>query len=106
MKIAVIGAGVSGAAFYDAIDTDRHEVSFFDKGRGIGGRMSRRLVDGIGEFDHGAQFFTARDKAFKSVIEQATAENIVEQLSESVAYYRRTERRCTSFKALFCFARK
>ena len=88
MKIAVIGAGVSGAAFYDAIDTDRHEVSFFDKGRGIGGRMSRRLVDGIGEFDHGAQFFTARDKAFKSVIEQATAENIVEELSESVAYYR------------------
>ena len=37
MKIAVIGAGVSGAAFYDAIDTDRHEVSFFDKGRGMVG---------------------------------------------------------------------
>jgi len=35
----------------------------FDKGRGVGGRMSTRRADG-GNFDHGAQFFTARHEAF------------------------------------------
>lgn len=41
----------------------------FDKGRGAGGRMATRRVDtsqGAAVFDHGAQYFTARDPAFQS----------------------------------------
>ena len=44
-----------------------HESVLFDKGRGPGGRMSTRRIDTpLGEtaFDHGAQYFTARDPAF------------------------------------------
>jgi Predicted NAD/FAD-dependent oxidoreductase len=42
-----------------------------DKGRGPGGRMAARRVEIAGEtvsFDHGAQYFTARDPAFRAVV--------------------------------------
>ena len=48
-----------------------HSVSLFDKGRGPGGRMStRRLETALGEvsIDHGAQYFTARDQAFRELV--------------------------------------
>lgn len=47
------------------------EVSVFDKGRGPGGRMSTRRVDtplGQLRFDHGCQYFTADDPAFRTVV--------------------------------------
>jgi predicted NAD/FAD-dependent oxidoreductase len=45
-------------------------VTVLDKGRGPGGRMAARRVEIAGEtvsFDHGAQYFTARDPAFRAV---------------------------------------
>ncbi|HAN89554.1 MAG TPA: NAD/FAD-dependent oxidoreductase, partial [Erythrobacter sp.] len=44
-----------------------HEVRLFDKGRGPGGRMATRRMEDGGttlHFDHGAQYFTARDPRF------------------------------------------
>lgn len=44
-----------------------HDTALFDKGRGPGGRMSTRRIEtplGQTAFDHGAQYFTARDPAF------------------------------------------
>ena len=46
-------------------------VEIFDKGRGPGGRMStRRMTTSLGEmrWDHGAQFFTARNPDFVSAV--------------------------------------
>lgn len=40
-------------------------VKLFDKSRGLGGRVATRRSD-AGAFDHGAQYFTARDAAFRS----------------------------------------
>lgn len=68
MKIAIIGAGMAGLACADALKNAGHCVAVFDKGRGPGGRMAtRRLQTALGEvaIDHGAQYFTARDPAFK-----------------------------------------
>jgi predicted NAD/FAD-dependent oxidoreductase len=42
-------------------------VTLFDKGRRVGGRLSTRLVDGF-MFNHGCQFFTARDPAFLAAV--------------------------------------
>jgi predicted NAD/FAD-dependent oxidoreductase len=39
----------------------------FDKGRGIGGRVATRRADGL-QFDHGAQYVTAKGSAFASVL--------------------------------------
>lgn len=72
MKIAIIGSGLSGLACADHFVAAGHQVSLFDKARGPGGRMStRRIETSAGEisFDHGAQYFTARDPAFRAIIE-------------------------------------
>ncbi len=71
MDYAIIGAGMAGLACADALKDSGHSVALFDKGRGPGGRMStRRLETSLGEvtFDHGAQYFTARDPAFRRLV--------------------------------------
>lgn len=71
MEFAIIGAGMAGLACADMLSADGHSVTLFDKGRGAGGRMStRRLQTSLGEvtFDHGAQYFTARDPAFRCLV--------------------------------------
>jgi predicted NAD/FAD-dependent oxidoreductase len=67
MRIAIVGAGISGLACADSLAGQGHEIVLLDKGRGPGGRMSTRRVDVHGRslrFDHGAQYFTVRDPAF------------------------------------------
>ena len=46
-------------------------VTVIDKGRGPGGRMAARRAEVAGaatSFDHGAQYFTARDPAFRDTV--------------------------------------
>ena len=73
MKIAIVGSGLSGLACADRLVAAGHSVRLFDKARGPGGRMSTRRVDtAVGQvsFDHGAQYFTARDPAFRQQVGQ------------------------------------
>ena len=62
-KIAVIGAGIAGITCARTLVQAGHEVTVFDKSRGVGGRMSTRST-AYGTFDHGAQYFTVRDPRF------------------------------------------
>ncbi len=65
IKIALLGTGMAGAAFYDSLSTlEDWEIEVFDKSRGIGGRLTTRYTE-THQFDHGAQFFTARTTAFQ-----------------------------------------
>ncbi|WP_288587077.1 FAD-dependent oxidoreductase [uncultured Methylobacterium sp.] len=74
--IAIIGAGIAGAAAARRLHDAGHRVVVLDKGRGPGGRMAtRRGPDGL-RFDHGAQFFTARDPRFAACIEDWTARGV------------------------------
>lgn len=71
MKLAIIGAGVAGLSAAAQLKETGHDVRLFDKGRGAGGRLStRRATTPAGElrFDHGAQFFTARDDGFRALL--------------------------------------
>jgi predicted NAD/FAD-dependent oxidoreductase len=61
--VAVVGAGISGLAAAGSLVAAGLEVTVFERGRGPGGRAGRRRVPGF-EFDHGAQYFTARSRAF------------------------------------------
>lgn len=65
-KIAVIGAGLSGLTLASQLNAFA-EVTVFEKSRGIGGRMATRYSDDY-EFDHGAQYFTAKSKAFQEFL--------------------------------------
>jgi len=67
MRIAIVGAGMAGMSCGQRLSRLGHEVRLFDKGRGPGGRMATRRMEGGGtalHFDHGAQYFTARDPRF------------------------------------------
>jgi len=58
MKIAVIGAGLSGLVAARELTRAGHTVTVFEKSRGIGGRLASRRVEICGRtaiFDHGAQ---------------------------------------------------
>ncbi|QJB69470.1 NAD(P)/FAD-dependent oxidoreductase [Parasphingorhabdus halotolerans] len=73
MKIAIIGSGLSGLACADHLVAEGFQISLFDKARGPGGRMSTRRIDtALGQvgFDHGAQYFTAREHAFQTGVKQ------------------------------------
>lgn len=69
-RVAIIGAGLSGLAAARALQ-ERATVTLFEKSRGPGGRMATRrhdLSDTVFEFDHGAQFFTARSAEFRAFL--------------------------------------
>jgi predicted NAD/FAD-dependent oxidoreductase len=65
--VAVVGAGISGLTAARIIHDHGHRVQVFEKGRGHGGRAATRRVDGLA-FDHGAQYFTARNPTFRRAV--------------------------------------
>lgn len=64
--VAVVGAGIAGLAAANELHRSGHRVTVVDKGRNPGGRMSRKRSpsDATTGWDHGAQYFTARDQGF------------------------------------------
>ncbi|WP_137155098.1 FAD-dependent oxidoreductase [Rhizobium sp. FKL33] len=67
-NIAVIGAGLAGLTLASQL-RGVADVTVFEKSRGLGGRMAERRRSGY-RFDHGAQYFTARDPAFLALTEE------------------------------------
>jgi predicted NAD/FAD-dependent oxidoreductase len=53
-----------------------HGVAVFDKGRRPGGRMATRRTGNLA-FDHGAQYFTARDGSFRRQVRSWVESGVV-----------------------------
>lgn len=71
LPIAVVGAGLAGLSCAQALLQAGHTVHVFDKSRGPSGRMSTRRAEdesGPWQCDHGAQYFTAREPAFRAEV--------------------------------------
>lgn len=66
--VAIIGAGMAGLAAASRFRAEGHAVTLFDKSRGLGGRMATRRAQAL-QFDHGAQYFTARSERFRALID-------------------------------------
>lgn len=69
VQIGVIGAGIAGLSCATALQQAGFQVRVFDKARGPAGRMSTRRGDPW-QWDHGAQYFTAHDPAFRAEVAQ------------------------------------
>lgn len=86
-RVAVVGAGIAGLACARQLVANGHDVKIFDKGRGVGGRMATRRMH-VGEselrFDHGAQYFTARDSAFRTEVDRLAAAGAVVRYPNTV----------------------
>lgn len=84
-SVAVVGAGLAGAACAASLRATGLSVTVFDKSRGVGGRMSTRRTPwtatdgGIHqvEFDHGTQQFHARHPRFRAWLTRAEADGVV-----------------------------
>lgn len=75
-RVAVIGAGMAGLTAARRLAKAGAIVTVFEKSRGLGGRLATRRLE-IGAVDHGAQYVTAREPAFKAWIARAKAEGAV-----------------------------
>lgn len=67
MPVAIIGAGIAGLACARRLAESGVHAVLFDKGRGLGGRVATRRVGSL-QFDHGAQYVTARDREFAKLL--------------------------------------
>ena len=75
--VAVVGAGLSGLMCARTLADHGFSVTVFEKSRGAGGRMStRRAADDL-RFDHGAQYFTARDDRFRRYVDSWVHDDLV-----------------------------
>lgn len=66
-SVAVIGAGIAGAACAQALSRAGVGVRIFDKGRALGGRLATRRT-GAWQWDHGAQSISAKDASFARLV--------------------------------------
>lgn len=88
-QVAVVGAGISGAACAHALAASGASVTVFDKSRGVGGRLSTRRtvwMDASGlerpvQFDHGACDFSAHSVAFRAVVQRGLDEGWIARWS-------------------------
>ena len=74
--VAVVGAGIAGLACARTLHDHGLRVKVFDKGRGPGGRAATRREEGRA-FDHGAQYFTARDPHFARLVASWCEQDLV-----------------------------
>ncbi len=87
-RIAVVGAGLSGLVVAHRLQSVA-DVTVFEKSRGPGGRMSTRYA-GDFEFDHGAQYFTARTGAFQSFLQPLIEAGVVAEWRARIADFDRS----------------
>ena len=75
-KFAVVGAGIAGLSAARTLVDRGHHVRIFERANVAGGRVATRIINAIelprglaGElaFDHGAQYFTVRDRRFSEL---------------------------------------
>ena len=88
-SFAVVGAGLAGLLVARELSRD-HAINVFEKSRGVGGRMASRNA-GSFEFDHGAQFFTARSDAFLSYLAPMIDDGVIADWPARFAEIRRSE---------------
>jgi photolyase PhrII len=90
LRIAVVGAGLAGAAAARALVDQGHAVTVYEKSRGAGGRMATRRTP-EGQWDFGAQYFHARDPRFRRQVADWRARAVVAPWAGRIANLRRGE---------------
>ncbi|NNF46169.1 MAG: NAD(P)-binding protein [Desulfofustis sp.] len=76
--ILVVGAGMSGLTAASSLDPTRFQTLVIDKSLKIGGRLASKKL-GNARFDYGAQFMTAREPQFLSLINACEELGIIKQ---------------------------
>lgn len=87
MKIAIIGAGLSGCNAYLNLKKQNHDIVIFEKSRGTGGRLSTKYIDDK-FIDHGTPFINTKDYTFPNFLDfldKKVNENVLKNINKN--YY-------------------
>lgn len=76
IDVVIIGSGIAGLACARRLADAGMAPVVLDKGRGIGGRVATRRV-GAMQFDHGAQYVTAKGAGFAALLDGLEAAGVV-----------------------------
>ena len=87
-RVAVIGAGISGLIAARTLRDHGLEVTVFEKSRGSSGRAATRRGEHGLQFDHGAQYFTARDPHFIRTVEAWIEHGVVAEWAAQIVEIR------------------
>lgn len=77
-NIACIGAGLAGLTCARTLSDHGLNVTLFDKSRSVGGRTSYRRGEGGWSCDHGAQYFTVRDRRLMKYAKSWGEDGVIE----------------------------
>lgn len=83
-RVAIVGGGIAGLAAARVLADAGVAVTLHDKGRAPGGRTSTRRRDAH-RFDHGAQYFTARDPRFREFVRACRQDGVVAEWAATLA---------------------
>ncbi len=78
-NVIIIGAGVAGLSCAGTLVKHGVSVEILEKSLHPGGRCATRHSE-YGNFDHGAQYFTARTGGFQSLVKELQGKKIVKEL--------------------------
>ena len=81
-RIAVVGAGISGAACANVLAASGVAVEVFDRGRAPGGRMASPQVHGR-RVDLGAAYFTVKDDDFAGLVDGWSQRGLARQWTDT-----------------------
>ena len=84
-EVLVIGAGMAGLSAAVDLAAAGKDVLVIDKGRGLGGRLSNRRMNGA-IAEHGAQFVTAKTPRFKALLDEWLDAGVVAEWWRSEEY--------------------
>ncbi len=83
-RVAIVGAGLAGLTAGRALHDAGLVATLFDKGRRAGGRLSTRRADAF-QFDHGAQYLTARAPEFRVVVDGLVGQGVLAEWTPRLA---------------------
>lgn len=86
MKIAVVGAGITGCLLANFLTSTSVDVSIFEKSRGCGGRASTKQTE-WGQCDLGASIVPAHKANFVDFMQGLCHQNIVSKWPEKIFAY-------------------
>lgn len=86
MRVAIVGAGMSGAACACVLMERGVDVELIDRGRAPGGRMASPMIHGR-RVDVGAAYFTAKEPEFVAALERWTFDGTARPWTDTFDVY-------------------
>lgn len=102
-RVAVLGAGLSGAACAQALRERGITVEILERGRGPGGRMASPTVQGR-RVDLGAAYFTVKEPEFRTVVDDWTRRGLTRPWTDTLDVLSPDDRDTTSGPMRFAAA--